>query len=131
MEAAVSLLLVGLALLLGYDNRRTGIGWDSTGQQARTRCSTSGDAGVRVVGYVFKKIGIPPAPFTLALVLGGRAENAFRLLMIGAGGDIAVFWSNGLVGSITTPAIALLFWPVIDKAFGIVGRLRQPAKTVA
>jgi hypothetical protein len=25
-------------------------------------------------------------------------------------------WSNGLVGSITTLAIVLLFWPVIDKA---------------
>ena len=37
-----------------------------------------------VVGYVFKKIGIPLAPFTLALVLGSRAEDAFRLSMIGA-----------------------------------------------
>ena len=47
-----------------------------------------------VVGYVFKKIGIPLAPFTLALVLGSRAEDAFRLSMIGAGGDLRVFWSN-------------------------------------
>src|SRR5262249_12967582 len=43
-----------------------------------------------VVGYVFKKIGIPLAPFTLALVLGSRAEDAFRLAMIGAGGDLRV-----------------------------------------
>jgi putative tricarboxylic transport membrane protein len=86
--------------------------------------------GFGVVGYVFKKIGIPLAPFTLALVLGNRAEDAFRLSMIGAGGDMAVFWSNGLVGSITTLAIALLFWPLIDKAFGSLGRLWRPAKTV-
>jgi putative tricarboxylic transport membrane protein len=33
-EVVVSLLLIGLALLLGYDNWRTGIGWDSTGPQA-------------------------------------------------------------------------------------------------
>ena len=33
-EVVVSLLLMGLALLLGYDNWRTGIGWDSTGPQA-------------------------------------------------------------------------------------------------
>ena len=39
-----------------------------------------------------------------------------------------VFWSNGLVGSITTLAIVLLFWPLIDKAFGSVGRLLRPAK---
>ena len=67
-----------------------------------------------VVGYVFKKIGIPLAPFTLALVLGNRAEDAFRLSMIGAGGDMRVFWSNGLVGSITTLALILLFWPLLS-----------------
>src|SRR5436305_2771237 len=31
-----------------------------------------------VVGYVFKKIGMPLAPFTLALVLASRAESSFR-----------------------------------------------------
>ena len=70
-----------------------------------------------VVGYVFKKIGIPLAPFTLALVLGSRAEDAFRLAMIGAEGDLRVFWSNGLVGTITTLAFILLFWPVISRLF--------------
>jgi TctA family transporter len=85
--------------------------------------------GFGVVGYVFKKIGIPLAPFTLALVLGSRAEDAFRLSMIGSGGTMKVFWSNGLVGSITTLAIVLLFWPVIDKAFGGIARLWRPATT--
>jgi hypothetical protein len=60
----------------------------------------------------------------------GRAasEDAFRLSTIGSGGDMKVFWSNGLVGSITTLAILLLFWPVIDKAFGNLRRLWRPAK---
>ena len=75
-----------------------------------------------VVGYVFKKIGIPLAPFTLALVLGNRSEDAFRLSMIGAGGDMRVFWSNGLVGSITTLAFILLFWPLIGRHFRTRGR---------
>jgi putative tricarboxylic transport membrane protein len=35
-------------------------------------------------------------------VPGNRAEDAFRRSMIGSGGDMKVFWSNGLVGSITT-----------------------------
>src|SRR5438874_4808589 len=68
-----------------------------------------------VVGYVFKKVGIPLAPFTLALVLGSRAEDAFRLAMIGSGGDMRVFWANPLVGSITTLAIMLLFWSPISR----------------
>jgi len=48
--------------------------------------------------------------------------------MIGSGGDLRVFWSNLLVGSITTLAIMLLFWPVIGKAIGQIGELLQPAK---
>jgi putative tricarboxylic transport membrane protein len=39
-----------------------------------------------------------------------------------------VFWSNGLVGSITTLAILLLFWPLIDRGIGNLGRLWRPAK---
>src|SRR5262249_18186982 len=80
-----------------------------------------------VVGYVFKKIGIPLAPFTLALVLGSRAEDAFRLAMIGSEGDLRVFWSNPLVGSISTLAVILLFWPLISSAFE---RLRNEARRV-
>jgi len=53
----------------------------------------------------------------------------FRLSMIGSGGDMKVFWSNGLVGSITTLAITLLFWPVIERAFAGLGRLWRPANT--
>jgi len=80
---------------------------------------------------VFKKISIPLAPFTLALVLGSRAEDAFRLSMIGSEGDLRVFWSNPLVGSITTLAIALLFWPLIARAVGAVGQLVLPAKKIS
>src|SRR6185436_14022818 len=75
-----------------------------------------------VVGYVFKKIGIPLAPLTLAMVLGSRAEDNFRLSMIGANGDLRVFWSNGLVGSITTLALVLLFWPAISRAIALARR---------
>jgi putative tricarboxylic transport membrane protein len=48
--------------------------------------------------------------------------------MIGSGGDMKVFWSNGLVGSITTLAIILLFWPLIDKALSGATRRLWPAK---
>jgi putative tricarboxylic transport membrane protein len=77
---------------------------------------------VGVVCYVFKKVGIPLAPFTLALVLGSRAEDAFRLSMIGAEGDLRVFWSNWLVGSISTLAVVLMFWPALGALWA---RLRQ------
>jgi TctA family transporter len=75
-----------------------------------------------VVGYVFKKISIPLAPLTLAMVLGSRAEDSFRLSMIGSNGDMRVFWANGLVGSITTLALVLLFWPLIGRALQRITR---------
>jgi TctA family transporter len=78
---------------------------------------------------VFKKIGVPLAPLTLALVLGNRSEDAFRLSMIGAGGDLRVFWSNGLVGSITTLALVLLFWPLIGRIVDGADRFVRPSRS--
>ncbi|OZA92084.1 MAG: tricarboxylate transporter, partial [Azorhizobium sp. 39-67-5] len=49
------------------------------------------------VGYVFKKLDYPLAPMVLALVLGDRAEDAFRQALIGSAGDLSVFWDNSLV----------------------------------
>src|ERR1700688_922386 len=49
VDVTVSLLLLALALTLGFDNWRTGIAWDSTGPQA---------------GYF---------PFYLSVILGGAS----------------------------------------------------------
>jgi putative tricarboxylic transport membrane protein len=43
--------------------------------------------------------------------------------MLGSKGHLDVFWSNPLVGSITTLALALLFWPVVSAAWR---KLRPP-----
>jgi hypothetical protein len=37
--------------------------------------------------------------------------------MIGSAGYMRVFWSNRLVGTISTLALLLLFWPTISWAF--------------
>ncbi len=75
-----------------------------------------------IMGYVFKKLDYPLAPLVLALVLGDRAEDAFRQAMLGAGGELSAFFSNGLVGSITTLALAMLFWAPIKSG---IARLRK------
>lgn len=66
-----------------------------------------------VIGYVFKKLDYPLAPMVLALVLGDRAEDAFRQSMLLSGGQIGIFWSNGLVGTIMTLAVAGLAWSLL------------------
>ena len=74
-----------------------------------------------VLGYILKKCDYPLAPLVLALVLGDRAEENFRRAMLDSQGDLGIFFSNGLVGSITALSLALLFWPLISK---LIARFR-------
>ena len=69
--------------------------------------------GFGVIGYVFKKLQYPMAPLVLALVLGDMAENAFRQSLLSSGGEVSVFFSNPLVGTITTIALIMLVWPAL------------------
>jgi putative tricarboxylic transport membrane protein len=80
-----------------------------------------------VLGYLFKKLGYPMAPLVLALVLGDRAEDSFRQAILGSQGEMSIFFSNGLVGTITTFALLLLFWPLLAKLIA----LAHPAKAAA
>ena len=78
-----------------------------------------------VLGYVLKKCDYPLAPLVLALVLGDKAEEAFRQALLGSQGSLTVFWSNGLVGSIMALGLIALFWPMIQNG---MARLRpRPA----
>jgi putative tricarboxylic transport membrane protein len=75
-----------------------------------------------VLGYVFKKLQYPLAPLVLAIVLGDRAEASFRQAMLVSQGEMSVFFSNALVGSLTGLALFLLFWPLVSFA---VAKLRR------
>jgi putative tricarboxylic transport membrane protein len=72
------------------------------------------------LGYVFKKLDYPLAPLVLALVLGDAAENAFRQSMLISQGTLTIFYANSLVGTFTTIALVLLFWPLISKALALL-----------
>jgi len=74
-----------------------------------------------IAGYALKKLQYPLAPMVLAIVLGDRAESSFRQAMLVSQGDMSVFFSNALVGSLTGLALLLLFWPLISLA---LARLR-------
>jgi putative tricarboxylic transport membrane protein len=77
-----------------------------------------------LVGYAFKKLSYPLAPMVLALVLGDRAEENFRNAIKGSQGDMGVFFSNGLVGGLTTLSLVLLFWPLISAGWRVLRRGR-------
>ena len=78
-----------------------------------------------VIGYIFKKLNYPLAPLVLALVLGDRAEDAFRQTMVGSRGAMGIFWSNGLVGTIMTLGMIALLWPMISGAINLVRQRAQ------
>ena len=75
-----------------------------------------------IIGYAFKKLDYPIAPMVLAMVLGDKAEDAFRQSMMMSKGSLSIFWNNStLVACIMTLAMLLLFWPLIAK---MIRRLR-------
>ncbi len=74
-----------------------------------------------VVGYLFKKLKYPLAPLVLALVLGDMAEASFRQAMLLSSGSLGIFWSNPLVGSLTTLALVMLVWPLVGRAKAMFG----------
>jgi putative tricarboxylic transport membrane protein len=70
-----------------------------------------------VVGYVMKKCNYPLAPMVLAIVLGDKAEEAFRQSLLASQGGLGVFFSNALVGSIMALGFVVLFLPIIQAAW--------------
>jgi hypothetical protein len=70
IEIAVSLLLLALAVALGYDNWRTGIAWDSTGPQP---------------GYF---------PFYLSVILGGASLYGLVTTLVARGAAAETFVSR-------------------------------------
>jgi putative tricarboxylic transport membrane protein len=73
-----------------------------------------------LMGYIFKKLDYPLAPLVLALVLGDRAEDSFRQSMLLSQGDMSIFFANGLVSTITSLALLLLFWPLLARGIAVL-----------
>jgi putative tricarboxylic transport membrane protein len=45
--------------------------------------------------------------------------------MLVSQGEMSILWSNWLVGSISTLALVLLFWPLISR---LIAKVRPPKK---
>ena len=78
-----------------------------------------------LLGYIFKKLDYPLAPLVLAMVLGDKAEDAFRQSMLMSNGDLSIFWSNSLVSGLMALGLALLLSPLV---FWLIGLARGPEK---
>ena len=80
-----------------------------------------------VVGYLLKKCNYPLAPLVLAIVLGDKAEEAFRQSLLGSQGSLGIFFSNPLVSTIMVLGLIALFWSAIQEGFTRLRRTRTAA----
>jgi putative tricarboxylic transport membrane protein len=90
VEIVVSLLLVTLAITLGIDNYRTGIGWDSTGPQA---------------GYF---------PFYLSVILAGASLYGLAATLLARGVASETFVTRAQLRR-----VLLVFVPTLLFCFGV------------
>ena len=70
-----------------------------------------------VVGYLLKKCNYPLAPLVLAIVLGDKAEEAFRQSLLGSQGSLGIFFSNTLVSTIMILGLIALFWSALQQGY--------------
>jgi putative tricarboxylic transport membrane protein len=62
-----------------------------------------------VVGYGFRKLDIPIAPYVLAVVLGGMLEQSFRQAMTLSGGNPSIFFAS---------AVCVILWIMSAASIG-------------
>jgi TctA family transporter len=79
--------------------------------------------GFGVLGYLFKKLNYPLAPLVLAIVIGDKAEDAFRQAMLMSQGSLGIFFSNTLVATLVTAGVVLLLLPLALALVGVHRRL--------
>ena len=94
-EAAVCVLLLGLALLLGHDNWRTGIGWDSTGPQA---------------GYF---------PFYLSVILGGASLYGLASVLLTRKQDAETFVTRAQLRRVMAVFVPTLLFCLATQFLGM------------
>jgi putative tricarboxylic transport membrane protein len=76
--------------------------------------------GFGIVGYLFKKLSYPLAPLVLAIVIGDKAEDAFRQSMLMSKGSIGIFFNNGLVATLVVAGFVLLLLPLMLQMLGLL-----------
>jgi putative tricarboxylic transport membrane protein len=68
-----------------------------------------------IIGYIFRKMHINPAPIVLALVLGVMMETNFRRAMIMSGDDLIFFLTKPISAVLLVMASIVLLFPLLQK----------------
>jgi len=81
-----------------------------------------------VVGYLMRKLDYPMAPAVLAIVLGPLAEPALRQSLIGSHGDMTIFFTRPISGSIMAVAVILFALPLVKLVRKVISANRPSGR---
>ena len=81
--------------------------------------------GFGVMGYLFRKIGIPTVPIILGILLGKHMEDALRRAMILSDGDVSYLWSSPIAIGLWIAAIAGFIAPMFLRPI-----LKRPDRVI-
>jgi putative tricarboxylic transport membrane protein len=87
--------------------------------------------GFGVLGYLFKKLEYPVSPLVLAIVIGDKAEEAFRQAMLSSKGSMSILFATPLVATLMGIGIFLLLIPVAGPPLRAAWRRRAVAARVS
>ncbi|MDD9977012.1 MAG: tripartite tricarboxylate transporter permease, partial [Boseongicola sp.] len=81
--------------------------------------------GFGVMGYLFRKIGVPTVPIILGILLGSNMEDALRRAMILSDGEISYLWSSPIAIGLWVAAIAGFVAPMFLRPI-----LKRPDRVI-
>ena len=80
---------------------------------------------IGVLGFLFRRFGVPITPLILGMILGPNLELQFRRALQISNGDYATLWATPLSKVLYAVLILALFTPVITR---VMSKVRRTAK---
>ena len=81
--------------------------------------------GFGVMGYFFRKIGVPTVPIILGILLGNNMEDALRRAMILSDGDVSYLWSSPIAIGLWVAALVGFVAPMFLRPV-----LKRPGRVI-
>ena len=71
--------------------------------------------GIGLIGFAMERLGIPPAPAVLAMILGPMAEAEFRRSLLIARGDLSFLFSSTISLILVGLIVAMILTPLMRR----------------
>src|SRR5690606_8170001 len=68
-----------------------------------------------IIGYLLRKAKMEPSPLVLGVILGPVLENSFSQSTLIFGGDLTMFFTRPISGTLLAIGILVTIWPLIKK----------------